>query len=308
MSLTESAPAAAVAAAPEQENPRKPRKRGRSGDYSPYAYLLVLPLVVFAALIFLYPVLHMAFTTLFVTDPQTGRMSFSVDAFQRVFADAYAQSLIWRTIRVGVFTTLLTLVLAFPVTLWMRQVSPRLRGVLVTILLSPLLMSVVVRTLGWVVLLSPGGFVDNILNLWGLPQPKFLYTESAIVVGQTQVFLGFAVLALLTPILKIPDNVIAAGGNLGARQWQVFWRIVLPMCRQGAVAGAAIVFPLASSSYVTPALLGGSRNNVLATEVYTQAIHLLDFGRASALALVLFVIIAIGVGILGFLGSRRSVS
>lgn len=306
MSLTDSAPVAAVAAPPEQENLKKPRKRRRSGDYSPYAYLLVLPLIVFAALIFLYPVLHMAYVTLFPTDPNTGQTSFSVDAFQRVFMDDYARSLIWRSIRVGVFTTLLTLVLAFPVTLWMRQVSPRLRGVLVTVLLSPLLMSVVVRTLGWVVLLSPGGFVDNILERWGLPQPQFLYTESAIVVGQTQVFLGFAVLALLTPILKIPDNVLAAGANLGARQWQVFWRIVLPMCKPGVIAGAAIVFPLASSSYVTPALLGGSRNNVLATEVYNQAIHLLNFGRASALALVLFVIIAVGVGILGFLGSRKS--
>jgi putative spermidine/putrescine transport system permease protein len=306
MSLTDSAPVAEVDAPAERENPRKPGTPRRGGDYSRYAYLLVLPLVVFAALIFLYPLVHMTFVTLFPTDPSTGRTSFSVDAFGRVFMDEYARSLIWRSIRVGVFTTLLTLVLAFPVTLWMRQVSPRFRGVLVTVLLSPLLMSVVVRTLGWVVLLSPGGFVDNILELWGLPKPKFLYTESAIVVGQTQVFLGFAVLALLTPILKIPDNVIAAGENLGARRWQVFWRIVLPMCKPGVIAGAAIVFPLASSSYVTPALLGGSRNNVLATEVYTQAIHLLKFDRASALALVLFVIIAVGVGILGFLGSRKA--
>jgi putative spermidine/putrescine transport system permease protein len=266
---------------------------------------MVLPLVIFAATVFLYPIIDMAVSTLVVADPATGAHSISWEPFRRVFADSYAREMIYRTVRVGVFTTLLTLVLAYPVTLWMRELTPRWRGVLVTILLSPLLMSIVVRTLGWVVLLGPGGFINDALERIGLGPVRFLYTEAAIVFGLGQVLLGFMVLALLTTVLRIPDTVVAAGANLGARPWQVLWHIVLPMTRPGILAGAAIVFPLSASAYVTPALLGGSRNPVMATEVYIQAIVQLQFDRAAAIALVLFALVGIGVAVLGVLGRNR---
>ncbi|MPZ62708.1 MAG: hypothetical protein GEU93_15715 [Propionibacteriales bacterium] len=271
-------------------------------------YLMVLPLVLFAAVVFLYPIVDMAISTLVVTDPDTGGRSISWESFQRVVADDYAREMIFRTLRVGVLTTLLTLVLAYPVTLWMRELTPRWRGVLVTILLSPLLMSIVVRTLGWVVLLGPGGFINDSLERIGLGPVSFLYTEGAIVFGLAQVLLGFMVLALLTTVLQIPDTVVAAGANLGARPWRVLWHIVVPMTRPGILAGAAIVFPLSASAYVTPALLGGSHNPVMATEVYTQAIVQLEFDRAAAMALVLFALVTIGVALLGVLGRNRAES
>lgn len=270
-----------------------------------WVFVFVAPLVVFTLVVFIAPLINLAVQSLFITDPDTGQTSFSFDAFVQAFADDYARETVWRTIRIGILTTLLTLVLAYPVVLWSRQISARARGVLVTVLLSPLLMSVVVRTLGWVVLLGPNGFVNDLLERLGIPAARILYTEGAMVFGLAQVFLGFMVLSLLTSVLTIPDNIIAAGGNLGATRWQVLWRIVVPMSVPGIVAGAAIVFPLAASAYVTPALLGGSKNPVLATEVYNQAIHLLNFERASALAVVLFIVIAVGVGLLGLLQRQK---
>lgn len=273
-----------------------PRTRFRGASWS--AYLLVLPLVAFAAVVFVYPILYMAVTTLVETD-DGGGFSLAAEPFQRVFEDEFAREMVWRTIRIAFFTTLLTLVLAYPVTLGMKQMTPRWRGFMVAVLLSPLLMSIVVRTLGWVVALGSGGLLHQFLDLLGLPKPDFLYTETAIVFGLAHVLLGFMVLALMTSVLKIPDSVVAAAANLGAKQWQILWRIVLPMTRPGVVAGAAIVFPLSASAYVTPVLLGGSRNPVMGSEVYQQAIVQLEFDRASALALVLFVIVLIAVALLG---------
>ncbi len=273
-----------------------PRRRWAGRSWS--AYLLVLPLVLFAAVVFVYPILYMAVTTLVETD-DGGGLSVATEPFQRVFEDEFARQMVWRTIRVAFFTTLLTLVLAYPVTLGMKQMTPRWRGFMVAVLLSPLLMSIVVRTLGWVVALGSGGLLHQFLDLLGLPKPDFLYTETAIVFGLSHVLLGFMVLALMTSVLKIPDSVIAAAANLGAKQWQILWRIVLPMTRPGVVAGAAIVFPLSASAYVTPVLLGGSRNPVMGSEVYQQAIVQLEFDRASALALVLFVIVLVAVALLG---------
>lgn len=281
-----------------------PVRRGRATGRPWTAYLLVLPLIVFTAVVFLYPILYMAVSTLVEIDA-SGGLSLAVEPFQRVFEDEFARQMVWRTIRVASFTTLLTFVLAYPVTLGMKQLSPRWRGFMVAVLLSPLLMSIVVRTLGWVVALGSEGLLHQALDVLGLPKPDILYTETAIVFGLSHVLLGFMVLALMTSVLKIPDSVVAAAANLGAKQWQILWRIVLPMTRPGIVAGAAIVFPLSASAYVTPVLLGGSRNPVMGSEVYQQAIVQLEFDRASALALVLFVIVLIAVALLGIASRDR---
>lgn len=301
-----SASPAALDAEVEQQGTALVPDRGRRARKFPGgAYLLVLPLVLFAAIVFVYPILYMSVSTLVETDPNTGGLSLALEPFQRVFEDQYARDMIWRTVRVAFFTTLLTLVLAYPVTLGMRQMSPRWRGFLVAVLLSPLLMSIVVRTLGWVVALGSGGLLHQFLDVLGLPKPDFLYTEAAIVFGLSHVLLGFMVLALMTSVLKIPDSVVAAAANLGAKQWQILWRVILPMTRPGIVAGAAIVFPLSASAYVTPVLLGGSRNPVMGSEVYQQAIVQLEFDRASAIALVLFVIVLVAVALLGLAARDR---
>lgn len=271
-------------------------------------YLFALPLLVFAAAFFLFPIVRLAFTTLLVDDGSG--LQLTTAPFVRLVEDDYSVGIITRTLRVSLLATLVTLVLSYPVVLWMRQIDAKWRGLLVILMLSPLLMSVVVRTLGWIVLLGTRGFLNETLAIVGVGPLNLLYRESAMVLGLAHVFLGFMVLALLTSVLKIPDNVISAAFNLGANQWQVLRDVIWPMSRPGVIAGVAIVFPLAASAYVTPSLLGGSRNPVMATEVYRQSIVQLNWERASATALALFVLITLVTVLLGFAlrGSRRAAS
>lgn len=287
-----------------------PRVRDRvRTTASPTPYIFILPLTIFVGLLFVYPLVQMVISTLMVTDQSTGATNFSFQPFKLFFMGGRGADLIWRTIRIAVLTTLLTFLLAYPVTLWIRESRPRIRGFLIVLILSPMLTSDVVRTLGWITILGPNGLIAGLFGLAGLPAPRMLYTEGAVEIGLTQIFIGFMVLSLLSSVLRIPEDVLSAAANLGANRWQVLTRIVLPLSVPGIIGGCAIVFPLAASTYVTASLLGGTGSPVLGTELYQQALVNVDFGSAAAVGLILFTIILVLVILIGILTratNRRS--
>lgn len=252
-------------------------------------YLLCLPLLLFLGLLFVLPVGRMM---LLSVTPDTAGHGVTLERFTKIIQDPYYQTLTLRTLRVSLATTLLSLVLAFPVAVLMRGLASRWRSVLVLIMISPLLTSVVVRSLAWVFLLSRTGIINQALGLLGVPELRLLYTEPTMVVGLTHVFFGYMVIALLTALRRIDDSLYAAAENLGAGRLRMFFEITLPLSLPGIMAGGLLVFTLSASTYVTPTLLGGSRNSVLAVETYNLAISSLDWNDAAAVATVLFLLIA----------------
>jgi putative spermidine/putrescine transport system permease protein len=255
-------------------------------DRSPY--LLCLPLVLFLAIFFFIPVGHMVFLSL---STDAGQFP-SVDRYVALFRDSYYQTLTLRTLRISFFTTILSLMLAYPVAMLMRSVTSRWQTVLVLIMVSPLLTSVVVRTLAWVILLARQGLLNQALGTLGFEQIRFMYNEPAVVIALTHVFFGYMVISLLTILRRIDDNLYAAASNLGASQLRMFIEITLPLSLPGIMAGSLLVFTLSAGAYATPALIGGSRNQVLGVEVYNLAIQSLAWGDAAAVATLLFFVIA----------------
>ncbi|MDM4762998.1 ABC transporter permease [Galbitalea sp. SE-J8] len=280
--------------------PRLPRA-GSTTSGRTLPYWLVLPMVVSIGLVFLYPLVQMTVSTLFVTGAD-GSARFTLAPFVDLLGSRRGWDLVARTLRVATVSTLATLVLALPITLWIREAKPRLRGVLIVIMLSPMLTSDVVRSLGWVSILGANGLIAGVLRFVGIEPPRILYTEAAIDIGLTQIFLGYMVLSLLSSALRISEDLVNAASDLGARRLQILGRLVLPLCRPGMIAGCAIVFPLAASTYVTASLLGGTSNPVLGTELYLSAITNLDWARASAVGIVLFILIAVVVAAINLLG------
>jgi putative spermidine/putrescine transport system permease protein len=248
---------------------------------------LTIPVVVLVTVILVLPIGSLVLQSIYPIDPGTGQRTLTFEPILAVFTDSFYRAMLFRTVRVALMATLIALALAYPVTVLMRQLPSKFRGLLVIVMLSPLLMSVVVRTLGWVVMFSPSGLLTSLSFGIGLSPPTILYTEAAISIGLAQVFMGFMVLSLMTSVLKVPDNVLAAASNLGARRWTIWTQIMIPLTKPGIFAGCAIVFPLSASAYVTPALLGGSRNPVMATMIYDSAVYELDFATASGVAVVL---------------------
>jgi putative spermidine/putrescine transport system permease protein len=269
-------------------------KRRITGDVL-VPYLLCLPMVVFIGLLFMFPVLRMLALS-FVSESGHG---LTLSRYTAVIADPYYIRMAARTIWISGLTTLVTLVIAYPVALQMRQVSPKWRATLAFCMLSPLLTSVVVRTLAWNILLAPSGVLNRALAAIGLPSVALIYNTPGVVIGMTHVFFGYMVLSLLTSLLNIDENVLLAATNLGATRWEVFRRIVWPLTLPGVVSGCLLVFTLCASSYVTPAMLGGTATKMLAMEVYDLAIVEVDWEAAAVISLVLFVLIMAMVWALG---------
>src|ERR1700737_4291376 len=210
-------------------------------------YLLCLPLVMFLAFYFLFPVGQMM---LLAITPEKADGDFpTFQRFVELFKEPYYKTVPIRTLRIAFLTTLLSLVMAYPGAVLMRGLTSRWQSVLVLIMVSPLLTSVVVRTLAWVVLLSRRGIFNQILGAFGLPEIRFMYNETAVVVALTHVFFGYMVISLLTILRRIDDTLYDAASNLGASRFRMFLEITLPLSLPGILAGCMLVFTLSASAY-----------------------------------------------------------
>lgn len=226
----------------------------------------------------------------------------SLDAYRHL-ADPYYSSILIRTLRIAGLTTLLCLVLGYPLALSLSKARGRARTVKLLLIVSPLFVSVVVRSYGWVLLLGNRGVLNGLLLKLGLvSEPiRFLYTEGAVVIALTEALLPFMALSIAAVLDRVGTDIQEAARGLGASPFRVFWHVLLPLSIPGAVSGALLVFMVSLGSYATPALLGGSRIRVLVTEIYTQATTVFDWPLAAALSFVLlFVAMA-----LASLGRRR---
>ena len=286
------APALDAAPPPEQAPPAKARGAGA------LPYLFSLPTLLFIGLLFLLPVASLGVTSFFRA-AEGGGYEFTLDLYRELFTDSYNLSMMWRTLKLSLITTAVSLVLAFPVALYMRQTTPRRRTIIALILLSPLLTSVVVRTLAWVIVLGPRGVLNDGLAAIGLSPVSLIYNEIGVVIGLTHVFFGYMVLSLMTSLLKIDENLQLAASNLGASRWVILREILIPLSLPGILAGSVLVFTMSASTYATPVLLGGSSTKMVAPEIYDLAINYIEWNAAAALSCVLFA----GIALIVFLGT-----
>lgn len=253
------------------------------------AWLLCLPLAAFLLVLFVLPVGQMMGLGLF----PRGADGPTTALFGQVISDPYYQRIAMRTLRIAAATTVLSLLLAYPVALHLANVSTRWQSIIVLVMVSPLLTSVVVRTLAWVVLLSQRGILNQAFGSLGLPPLRMIYVEGAVVVGLTHVFFGYMVVSLMTSIRRIDPNLYVAAGSLGASRLRQHLEITLPLSLPGVLAGTLLVFILSASAYATPSLLGGLRISMLAVEVFDQAITSFNWPRAAVISTLLCVMIAL---------------
>ncbi|MCK2025684.1 MULTISPECIES: ABC transporter permease [Microbacterium] len=248
-------------------------------------WLLLLPAIVLLALAFLTPVAGMLLMS--VQSPAGG---FTLDNFTRLFASEYHLQAALRSLRLGVIQTVITLVIAIPLSYIMARAGSKVRSFLLIVVILPLMTSVVVRTFGWVVLMGPSGLMMQIPGaelLVGGTQ-GFLGTETGVVIAMVQVLLPFAVLSILGVISGIRPQLEEASRTLGAGFWRTLRHVVLPLSVPGIVAGASLVFVLSVSSFITPRFIGGSQIPVFAQTIYVDATTNLDWAFAAAQAVLLF--------------------
>lgn len=255
-------------------------------------WLLVAPAVVFYLVLFIVPFGNLILSSFYDYSRLTGIVKvLTAKNYVRFWTDAFYLDILLRTFRVSLIATLATLLVGFPVAIYMTRASARMRALVTLLILSPLLISVVVRSFGWLIILGPDGLLQSLLRPFGIKDTTLMYTEAAVVIGLVNVFLPYMVLSIVASLQAIDPAVPRAARSLGATRAQVFRRVTLPLSMPGVVAGSLIVFCLGSSAFVTPALLGGAEIKVLATLIYQQMMILQNWPFAAAISLALLVIV-----------------
>ena len=208
------------------------------------------------------------------------------DNYRKLF-DLYYLRLFGRTLRLGLVTTIVCVLLGYPVAYFLARARPRVLTIGLFLLIMPLMVSTVIRVFGWIVILGRKGLVNQTLVALGLEPVKLLYTETAVVIGLVNIFLPFMVLPLMASIERIPPSLEEAAQNLGANWLQTFTRAILPLSVPGLISGCLLVYSISISAFVTPALLGNSRERMAAQQIYDEVLVSFNWPSASSLALAL---------------------
>ena len=248
---------------------------------------LLLPALLVNAGTFLWPVLQLASLAFRPTLPGGGiGPDWTVATWARLLSDTYYVGLIVHSVVVSMEITLLTLLAGYPLALAIHRAPANWRNPMMVLCIAPLLVSAVVRTYGWLLILSDRGVLPSLLRAVGVAPPRLVFNETGVVIGLVQILMPYMILSLLAGFGRLDANLESAAASLGASPWTRFRRIVLPLTLPGILLGCLLVFVLAVSSFVTPNLLGGGRVNLLATEIYEQAMVTLDWPLAAALSVV----------------------
>ncbi len=249
--------------------------------------LLLTPALAYLCLFFLYPLLRIFLRSLFAPD-------FTVEHYGRVLASSAYLRILWSTVRISLTVAAVSLLLGYPVAFFLSRTRERLARALLVLVLLPFWTSVLVRSYAWIVLLRSEGIVNGLLQAAGLASKPLhlVYNETGVVIGMVHVLLPYMILSLYGVMRGIDPAHLRAASNLGAGLVPSFLRVYLPLSMPGVTSGFLLVFVFSIGFFITPALLGGGKVEMIALQIETQINELVDWGFGSALSVVLFGVVA----------------
>jgi putative spermidine/putrescine transport system permease protein len=257
---------------------------------------LLLPSLLFLAAFFALPALGLVSYSVLTQAPDgTVGLPLTLEHYRHFFATPLYARVLRTTLEIRLITTALAIVLGYPVALVMVRSPPPIRQAITIIVIAPLVVSVVVRTYGWQLILGngPTGILNWLLLNSGIAksQVALLYSETAVVIGSLHVFFPMMVLPLASTLGKIDPRLEDAARTLGATAWRTFRRITLPLSLPGLTVGCTLVFSLTAGSFVTPAILGGTSGQMLGVLVEQQILVVYNWPFGAAVATVLVAIV-----------------
>lgn len=233
----------------------------------------------------------------------------SVYGFQNyitLLSDEYYFTIIARTLMIAAVTTLICAVIGYPVGYYLARNASRYRYLVFISVVSPLLVSAIIRTIGWTIILGNEGLFNSVLMSFGLvTEPlQFLGNFWSVVLGLVHLLLPFMILPIASSVGQIDDNVVEASYVLGATPLIAFFGVVLQLSARGISAGAVIVFCLSIGAYVTPQWLSLGKLNLMTRVIYDAMLVYVDWPQASAVSILLGCIVFAVVGLQRMLTQR----
>ncbi len=238
----------------------------------------------------------------------------SLGHYARLFSSRTYLRILLNTFEVSAWTTLICLVLGYPVAYALANAGRGRRGIIALLVLLPFWTSFLVRTFAWIIMLGRNGLVSQVGGWFGITDiPQLIYNEVGVLIGMTHALMPIAILTMSSVMEGIPKDLTRAAGTLGARGGQAFLRIYLPLSMPGVAAAGLTVFISALGFFITPALLGGARDTMITQVIIDNVQTMLNWGFASAIAtllllatLVVFVLYDRVIGLSTLSGERSS--
>lgn len=220
----------------------------------------------------------------------------TLDNYTRFLGDSwYLINTLWFSIRIALIATLISVVCAYPVALYVTRTSGLQRNILLALIMAPLLIGLVTLVYGWIVIFRGGGLLNSLMiTLRVYDQPvRYMWDIKGVVILLVYIGAPYVVLSLLDSIERISPFLVEAARNVGASRWTAFWKIVFPLTMPGLYAGVVIVFALNFSAFAVPLMIGDSNTQMIGLIVYREALLNNDLPFASALSVIMVVVNAL---------------
>lgn len=250
-----------------------------------YPYFIWLGIFILIPLLL---VLYFAFT---IGDSQNySTFIFSIENFKKFMSPIYL-SVLYRSVKLALISTLICLILGYPIAYIISKEKPRIRNIMVLLFVIPMWMNFLLRTYAWLTLLGKNGILTKLLSFIGLGGVDLLYNDTAVLLGMVYNFLPFMVLPIFSVLTKLNKNLIEAAEDLGANKVEVFSKIIFPLSLPGVITGITMVFIPAVSTFVISGLLGGNKSTLIGNLIEQQFRYTGDWHFGSTMSIILMIFI-----------------
>ena len=248
---------------------------------------LVIPYIAWAVMMLILPMGLIALYSFTKQGNTIVSFTFTLEHYAKFFTDPDFLIVLWRSLLIAFKTTVICLLLGYPVAFFISRSSEKLQNILVLAITIPMWINMLVRTYAWIGLLSEGGLIQRLLGFFGIARGELLYTEGAVLLGMVYNFLPFMVLQINTALCKMDHSLLEASADLGAKARQTFVRVTLPMSLPGVINGITLVFLPAVSSFFIPKLLGGGQYFLIGNLIENQFITVGEWNFGSAISMIM---------------------
>ncbi len=254
-------------------------------------HLVALPYGVYALIFIAAPLLLIVLYS-FCVDPKHG-VELTFEHFHMFFdfRNPVYLRVLWRSLYIAFISTVICLLLGYPMALILSRLQPRVRSVVSVLFVLPMWMNFLLRTYSWMSLLEKTGLINTALKAMALAPWNIMYTQWAVVLGSVYNFLPFMILPIYNVLIKIDNSVIEAAQDLGAGHWNVFRRVILPLSKSGVTSGITMTFMPAVTTFVISKLLGGGQNALIGDLIEKQFKSTGNWGFGSAMSVIIMVLI-----------------
>ena len=265
----------------------------RAGGSRLEMYLLFLPTSLWLILFIAIPTVMFFIYSFWTVKDEFLVKGFSLLNYLRFFTTGVYPELLWRTLVLALEVSGITFAMGYPLALFISRKSGRAKSILYMLVVIPLLTSYIVRIYAMRLILGSNGLINNLLIILGLirePLPFLLFNRFAIFLTLSVILAPFMVMPIFTSLEKIPRSYIEASRDLGASDFETFWRIVFPLTLPGVIAGFMFIFILTLGDFLTPILVGGTQGMTFGKIIQMNYGIAYDWPFGSALSVILLIL------------------